>query len=699
MIGSPSDTTNKIFISTGIILILLSLCAIWSIPYGSGDLYISLAAGHDVLAGKLGAPDDWSFSTDGRVWMNQNWGADVILYLVESAFGDTGLLAVKFLLLTLSALFLFLALHEQKIKPVVNLVVTAVVIISINMYAVLRPNLFSLPLCALELWLLFKSVKHPSCLWIAALVTLFWANVHAGFILGLGMLCLWVICRIVPELWGKKRGAFRHNWQLLTAVAAAFVFAGLVNPFGFNNLIHPFTMMKGSEWNTTLDWLPIWDKSLSASHMSSILSYLGLVCVTLLLLGLRFAMQHGRAASPKARDQAWLHGRAASPKARDQARLLRKKNRDDKSGRPEALRGRIPRSEESSSNVLSADSNPDSEGSDERSEEFPLRIVIFEALLALVTLVMAVLSNRFIILALVALTPLLAGQFAWLCRIFKFYRLLLAAVSGFVLVFGMLILFDNVISYDSHNPVMNNGTGSLFEKMHFTNKLYDKELIRFINTNRISGHIYCPWKWEGYLRMNCPQLKLFIGGRAQQIYSIDAYDQYMYTSGYDIPAYSGKAPTDVLNAIGAHYLIAANSQDSQNLVLTALNCGNWVIVYADAQWLLFANTRAQNAVAIINLFTDDKLIFEKEATRAMSRAAHLLSQVSGLQMEALLPLFREAWKYEPNWLWSYWILYSNLGFNADFLRELVLLMKEQLSRLEAMSLEGGLHPQMPYLPC
>ena len=62
---------------TGTVILLLLIAAVWSIPRTVSDLNISLAAGRDVLAGKLNTPDDWSFSTNGNVWINQNWGADV----------------------------------------------------------------------------------------------------------------------------------------------------------------------------------------------------------------------------------------------------------------------------------------------------------------------------------------------------------------------------------------------------------------------------------------------------------------------------------------------------------------------------------------------------------------------------------------------------------------------------------------------
>ena len=129
---------------------------------------------------------------------------------------------------------------------------------------------------------------------------------------------------------------------------------------------------------------------------------------------------------------------------------------------------------------------------------------------------------------------------------------------------------------------------------------YDAELVRFINANKISGPVFSPWQWEGYLRWNAPQMQPFTGGRAQQVYSTEALLQYLLISGSTESTYDIKAASDTLNSLGAHYLITYNSSSFYNLIYAALTGNNWVIVYADARCLLFANTRipaaAENSV-------------------------------------------------------------------------------------------------------
>jgi hypothetical protein len=66
---------------------VLLLALVWAEPRPNDDLFIALAGGRDALAGHLGHPDDWSYTTEGRVWVNQNWASDVLFYLVHTASG------------------------------------------------------------------------------------------------------------------------------------------------------------------------------------------------------------------------------------------------------------------------------------------------------------------------------------------------------------------------------------------------------------------------------------------------------------------------------------------------------------------------------------------------------------------------------------------------------------------------------------
>ncbi|MBN1699903.1 MAG: hypothetical protein JW881_20500 [Spirochaetales bacterium] len=644
---------------TGIILLLFIITAIWSIPREVSDLYISLAAGRDVIAGKLNTPDDWSFSTNNRVWINQNWGAGLIFYLANVVFGDTGLLAVKFVLLALCALFLSLALHTLKIPLPLILLVTSFTMAAINVYAILRPNLFTIALVPLELWFLYKSREQTWFIWPAAAVTLIWANVHGGFVFGLGMLWLRAACVLIPAAVGEKGKAFRAYWQLPAAAVTAVALAGIVTPFGIRNLTLPFMFTGGAVWNTLRDWLPIWETGDLSAFMSGIICFLVMLAVTLILLGLHLVY-------------AFVFSKQ---------KVLRREKRDTGG-------------------------------------------ILFDAILALTAVIMAVLSNRFLALALILTAPILARELHWHIHRLRHSRpnglsttnfndrhldrttrgagqhavqsstklsAWLPAAIGYCLVFalGAFIIFDNVRSYDARNPVRNTGTGSFFERMHYTNTAYNPELLRFIIANNVSGNVFNPWKWEGYLRWNAPRLKSFIGGRGHQIYTEDAFNQYMYITGSTVPAYQSRAPQDILNATGAHYLITGNSHDFDDTIITALSGGNWVIIYADARSLLFADTSRPEAAEAAKRLSDGGLRFETDAARAMSMAANVLSRPGSWQAEHIAVLFSEAYTYEPGWLWSYKMLFTNTRSNPTLFEQVVGIMERQLFRLESMSLEGA----------
>jgi hypothetical protein len=73
----------------------------------------------------------------------------------------------------------------------------------------------------------------------------------------------------------------------------------------------------------------------------------------------------------------------------------------------------------------------------------------------------------------------------------------------------------------------------------------------------------------------------------------------------------------------------------------------------------------------------------------MSLAANVLSQPGLWQAQNIAALFFEAYKYNPGWLWSYKMLFTNSQSNATLFKQVTGLLEQQLVRLEGMSLEGA----------
>jgi hypothetical protein len=177
--------------AVALIVAVSSVTVIWGEPRPIGDLYAGLAVGQDVFNGKLGQPDDWSFMSGGRVAINQNWGTHVLTYVAYQALGPRGVLSLKMAMICLAALFICLAARQRQVSWAVALLVAAGAIAAGRSYIDMRANLSTLVIAPLSLWLMFKSRQNVHWMWAVMLLNGIWANVHGGFIFGLGMTALW----------------------------------------------------------------------------------------------------------------------------------------------------------------------------------------------------------------------------------------------------------------------------------------------------------------------------------------------------------------------------------------------------------------------------------------------------------------------------------------------------------------------------
>jgi hypothetical protein len=291
-------------LAAGLLTVLLAVVTVWTVPRPTGDLYVGLAAGRDIVDGKLNALDDWSFRTKGRVWVNQNWGTHLLYYLFyratggqdgqrtdDEGTGEIGLLVLKILLLGVGATFLALACRQRGVGWPIALLVTGGTMAAGRSFIDLRPNLTTLMFVPVMLFLLYRTRGRPRRYWLVMpIFGLVWANLHGGFFFGLLVMGLWALCMVVPELVaaalrkpvkapvrgkarrakGKRAGGqeraeppaeaapvgvgavLRRDWPFLAATAGAIVLAGIVTPFGIHNLFrsdttHGFTWM----WNLT----------------------------------------------------------------------------------------------------------------------------------------------------------------------------------------------------------------------------------------------------------------------------------------------------------------------------------------------------------------------------------------------------------------------------------------------------------------
>lgn len=151
----------------------------------SVDLAYQLRAGAEVLDGR-GIPtvDTWTFTAAGTPWVDQQWGAQVLLALVYRAAGWTGLVVLRAALVAaiFGCLFEIGRRRGLGLRRAAWLTLAAFVIAAAALG--LRPQIMGMALFALTLLLVSDRSLHPGRLWAIPLIVLIWANVHGSFFLG-----------------------------------------------------------------------------------------------------------------------------------------------------------------------------------------------------------------------------------------------------------------------------------------------------------------------------------------------------------------------------------------------------------------------------------------------------------------------------------------------------------------------------------
>lgn len=214
---SPSQLWAGIAVAVPTIAVLaLSLSAI--------DLAYLVRAGDDMLrTGHLMRIDSYTFTAFGREWLNQQWGAEILLAAAYRLGGWPALVCLRSALIGFLSLFVFLTSRAASASRRTSSLLTLVAFVAALPGLILRPQLIGLTLFALALWLIATRRAHPRRLLGVPAVTLVWANVHGSFFLAPILLLL---------AWLQDRRDGVPGRGRVLSLAAISALATLANPFG-----------------------------------------------------------------------------------------------------------------------------------------------------------------------------------------------------------------------------------------------------------------------------------------------------------------------------------------------------------------------------------------------------------------------------------------------------------------------------------
>ncbi len=228
-------------------------------PISTVDLAYHLRAGAMILdTGRLPSPDVFTFTAAGERWLDQQWGAQVVLATVFRV-GGWALLAVgRAALVGLIAGLVLWGCRSAgaglRVAAWLTLAGFGVGLVSLA----LRPQLLGMALFALTLAILAARRRHPRLAWAIPLVVLAWSSVHGSFFLAPAA---------VGVAWLEDLTARRPGSARLLVIAILSAAATLLNPYG----LEIWTYAVGLSANPTIRRL------ITEWQATSPLSFAGLV--------------------------------------------------------------------------------------------------------------------------------------------------------------------------------------------------------------------------------------------------------------------------------------------------------------------------------------------------------------------------------------------------------------------------------------
>ena len=258
MSGLPRGSGVSLTAKWLVALLLLAVSAKdLFVPVRDPDFFWHLKTGEWIWE-QRSLPDEFLFTASEqrspavvqRFAMTSYWAAEVLYHLAYAVGGMGGIVVLRILLFSLLLLLLLRSRKEADDLVLLGLLVLAAIVLSA--YPEERPQYFSFVFAAVLLWLL-ERLRAPgsaaSLRWGAAgvpVLMVVWANCHGGFVVGLGLMGIYVLAESIKRLHPALAPLPAERWRLLLAAGGGGFVASLLNP----NSWHVFEVAILPAWAT-----------------------------------------------------------------------------------------------------------------------------------------------------------------------------------------------------------------------------------------------------------------------------------------------------------------------------------------------------------------------------------------------------------------------------------------------------------------
>lgn len=229
--------------------------------------------------------DPFAYTSSGQSWVPFEYLSQALLWIVYQHFGPIGLIALKIIVGGAAILFVYVAVRAATDDPFIWAPSLLLCTVTVARYFTFRPQLFTFCFFSIFVAIAFRFIiRGKGALWMLPVLTTVWANMHGGFVAGLGVIGLAGIIRI----WSRwnDRAEFLAVVGSVRALALTFVgcvLASLVNPQGSRLWTYVVSELTHSTNRRNLEeWMPIsWNRDAWSATAICIISssLIGLVAL------------------------------------------------------------------------------------------------------------------------------------------------------------------------------------------------------------------------------------------------------------------------------------------------------------------------------------------------------------------------------------------------------------------------------------
>lgn len=531
--------------------------------HSSTDTWIGLAAGRQImeqtnfldLRNTFPIKDTFSYTFYGTTWYNQNWLSHLYFWLLYDNLGPNWVIYGTWAATAAIFLLVMGAVRIRTGSWLTGIVAGAMVGVGTRDWVSARPATIQFTLLA-TLWLLLSSLldlPERGRVWpwspvqrglfdpmtgrvvagrwwpIFALLPLFliWGNAHGSFIFGYlmvgALLGCWALCRAVELAIEKSRFASITDQQAIGAgllVGMSVVLLIALGPYGWDNFTHQSKVAKSEAFRSVSEWVsPFLTAAFPpVGRFKAALAVLA--CIPLVVLAL------------------WAFDPFRPPERRDRPRPAREPS------------------------------------------NYRWQAILFDIASVGLSLYMAIWARRFAPMFYIMATPALAkwtllGAAAISPRLRSIARdgvvLLCWPLAGVTAGFTIHLAYKELVTYFQDKTQY-----ILLDRI--TRADYTaREAMEFLRRNDITCNVFTDWTQAGSVMFFVPKARVFMDGRAQQVFDEAHYN--LYGQFLNAPVDRWKWMNAELARFGTDTILARRSGAHANLFNVLATTDDWVLVY------------------------------------------------------------------------------------------------------------------------